>query len=206
MLVLIMWLVKAVEYYFELDLKSLGIYPRNAKSLSGIFFSPFIHGDFKHLAGNTMPIFLLSMAILYFYQKMAYRIIFLSWIFTGIGVWLGGRYSWHIGASGLVYAFFSFLFFSGVLSKDRKLISISLLIIFLYGGLIWGVLPTNKNISWESHLFGFIIGFILAYFFGKEYLFFEPKVIAPEIEDFIDINSTHDKELEIKYWYEDNSE
>ncbi len=205
-LVLSMWLVKFIEYYYVLDFKYFGIYPRDIKTLPGIFFSPFIHGDFKHLLGNSMPIFLLSAAILFFYRKMAYQIIFLSWILTGTSVWLGGRYSYHIGASGLVYAFFSFLFFSGVLNKERKLISISLLVIFLYGGLIWGVLPTNSNISWESHLFGFAIGFILAYFFGKEYLYSEPKITYSQPEDYIEKSSTHDLEYEIRYWFNDKPE
>jgi membrane associated rhomboid family serine protease len=196
-----MWLVKAFEYFSKIDLIFLGIFPRDVNSLSGIFTSPFIHGDFNHLISNTMPIFFLSLAIQYFYRKLAYRIIFLTWIFVGLSVWLGGRYSWHIGASGLVYAFASFLFFSGILSKDRKLIAVSLLIIFLYGGLIWGILPTNTNISWESHLYGFVIGFILAFFLGKEYLTSTIKSNIPEIEDFSERNYTFEKDYEINYWY-----
>lgn len=196
-----MWLVKAFEYFSKIDLIFLGIFPRDVNSLSGIFTSPFIHGDFNHLISNTMPIFFLSVAIQYFYRKLAYRIIFLTWIFVGISVWLGGRYSWHIGASGLVYAFASFLFFSGILSKDRNLIAVSLLTIFLYGGLIWGVLPTNTNISWESHLYGFVIGFILAFFLGKEYLTSTIKSNIPEIEDFSERNYTFEKDYEINYWY-----
>jgi membrane associated rhomboid family serine protease len=198
-----MWLVKFIEYFFELDFSKFGIYPREIGSLSGIFFSPFIHGDFNHLISNTMPFFLLSTAIHYFYRKMAYNIVFLSWILVGFSVWLGGRYSWHIGASGLVYAFASFLFFSGILSKDKRLIAVSLLTSFLYGGMIWGVLPTNTNISWESHLFGFFVGFILAFFLGKEYLYSKEVVIIPEIEDFVEINNTFEKEYEIKYWYDE---
>ena len=203
-LVITMWLIKFIEFYFRKDFKSLGIFPRDINSLSGIFFSPFIHADFKHLIGYTVPIFLLTAAILFFYRKKAYRIIFFLWIFTGTSVWLGGRYSWHIGASGLIYSFSSFLFFSGILSKERKLISISLLIIFLYGGLIWGIIPTNGNISWESHLFGFLVGFILAYFLGKEYIDKELENVSTNNEEFVDINCTHQKEYEIKYWFEDS--
>jgi len=196
-----MWFVKFIEYFFEMDFSKFGIYPRESASLSGIFLSPFIHGDFNHLISNTMPFFLLSAAIHYFYRRMAYNIIFTTWVLVGFSVWLGGRYSYHIGASGLVYAFASFLFFSGILSKDRNLISVSLLTIFLYGGLIWGVLPTNSNISWESHLFGFLIGFILAFFIGKEYLYSNEVKKITEIEDFVEINNTFEKEYEIKYWY-----
>jgi membrane associated rhomboid family serine protease len=199
-----MWLVKVIEYYFDMDLKKLGIYPRNFESLPGIFFTPFIHGDFKHLINNSMPIFLLMTAINYFYKKRSKQIIFLSWIFTGFSVWLGGRYAWHIGASGLIYAFFSFLFFSGILSKDRRLIAISLLIIFLYGGLIWGIFPTTGNISWESHLYGFFVGFILSFYLGKE---FDTDLInkLPDVkEDFSETSSTHQNEYDCNYFFEDN--
>jgi membrane associated rhomboid family serine protease len=201
-----MWIVKVVEYYFNLDFKSFGIYPRDTSSLSGIFFSPFIHADFNHLLSNSMPLFLLCAAILFFYKRMAFQIIFISWILTGTSVWLGGRYSWHIGASGLVYAFASFLFFSGILSKNRQLIAISLLVIFLYGGLIWGVLPGNAGISWESHLYGFAVGFILAYFYGKEFQKTEAIESVSELEDFTEVDCTHNKELDVKYFYKEESD
>lgn len=204
-IVIIMWLVKAVEYYFEMDFKALGIYPRNTQSLSGILTSPFIHADFNHLISNSTPLFVLSTAIFYFYRGHAFRIVLILWLLTGGSVWLGGRYSWHIGASGLVYAFSSFLFFSGILSKDRRFIAISLLIIFLYGSLVWGVFPTNGNISWESHLFGFCLGFIIAYFYGKDYISNEPQLKTTEIEDYVDINITYEKEYKIKYHYNDET-
>lgn len=194
-----MWLSKLAEFYFDIDFKTFGIFPRKTESLKGIFFSPFVHGSFKHLISNTVPFFLLSSAVIYFYRKLAYRIIFFSWILTGTAVWLGGRYSWHIGASGLVYAFASFLFFAGILNKERRLIAVSLLVIFLYGGLIWGVFPGEEGISWESHLFGFLSGFIFAFFYGKDYL---SEIVVENNnnpEDFSDISSSH--KLNIKYFY-----
>lgn len=199
LLIVLMWFSKLAEYYFDIDFSGFGIFPRNSEGLKGIIFSPFVHGSFKHLMSNTIPFFLLSSAIFYFYRTKAYRIILFSWILTGFEVWLGARPSWHIGASGLVYAFFSFLFFSGILSKERRMIALSLLIVFLYGGLIWGIFPGEKEISWESHLFGFLNGFIFAYFFGKEYLYSEytPKVKIPE--DFSEYSSSVD--IEIEYWY-----
>ncbi len=200
-MVLVMWFLKAIEYFFDLDLRTLGIFPRNTESLKGIFFSPFIHGSFDHLISNTVPFLLLGTAIFYFYRKMAYRIIFFSWILTGVAVWIGGRYSWHIGASGLVYAFASFLFFAGILNKERQLIAISLLVIFLYGGLIWGILPGQEGISWESHLFGFLSGFMFAFFYGKEGFRSADDSNAKETEDFIDVSSSHN--IDFDYFYND---
>jgi membrane associated rhomboid family serine protease len=200
-MVLVMWFLKTIEYYFDLDFRTLGIFPRKTESLKGIFFSPFIHGSFDHLISNTVPFLLLGTAIFYFYSRLAYRIIFFSWILTGMAVWIGGRYSWHIGASGLVYAFASFLFFAGILNKERQLIAISLLVIFLYGGLIWGVLPGQKGISWESHLFGFLSGFIFAYFYGKDGFRSTNDSPTREVEDFIDFSSSHN--IDFDYFYKD---
>lgn len=196
-----MWLLKAAEYYFDLDFSTLGIFPRKTESLKGIFFSPFIHGSFDHLISNTVPFFLLATAIFYFYRSMAWRIIFFSWFLTGMAVWIGGRYSWHIGASGLVYAFASFLFFAGVLNKERQLIAVSLLVSFLYGGIIWGVLPGREGISWESHLFGFLSGFVFAYFYGKEDIYLPENKPITEIEDFSETSSSH--KIETRYFYKE---
>jgi membrane associated rhomboid family serine protease len=100
--------------------------------------------------------------LFYFYRPVAFRVFFLTWIITGILVWLGGRSSYHIGASGLIYGFASFLFFSGIIRNNINLMAISLLVVFLYGGLVWGILPYDYKISWESHLFGALTGLALA--------------------------------------------
>ncbi len=201
-MVLIMWLLKTAEYYFNFDFRTLGIFPRKTESLKGIFFSPFIHGSFDHLISNTAPFFLLATAIFYFYRRMAWRIIFFSWFLTGMAVWIGGRYSWHIGASGLVYAFASFLFFAGILNKERQLIAISLLVAFLYGGIIWGVFPGRKGVSWESHLFGFLSGFVFAYYYGKEGFYLAENEMVIEAEDFSETSVSH--KIETSYFYKED--
>lgn len=94
-----------------------------------------------------------------------------SWTFflTGILVWFGGREAWHIGASGLVYGLASFLFFSGIIRKYFRLVALSLLVVFLYGEMVWGIFPgVYKNVSWESHMLGFISGILLAIVYRKE--------------------------------------
>ena len=167
--VFLMWLVKICEILFEVDLSSLGIYPLSFKGLPGIFFSPFIHDDFTHLFNNSLPLLLLSVALFYFYSEIALKVFAWTYIFTGILVWLGGREAWHIGASGLVYGLASFLFFSGIIRKYYRLIALSLLVVFLYGEMVWGIFPgIYKNISWESHMLGFFSGIVLAIWYRKE--------------------------------------
>lgn len=167
--VFFMWLVKIVEVLFELDLTRLGIFPLTLKGLPGIILSPFVHADFNHLFNNSLPLFLLATALFYFYSEIAVNITLWTWLLTGLSVWLAGRTSWHIGASGLVYGLASFLFFSGIIRKYFRLIALSLLIVFLYGSMVWGIFPeVYKNVSWESHMLGFISGIILAIAYRKK--------------------------------------
>jgi membrane associated rhomboid family serine protease len=165
----LMWLVKISEVLFDINFSSLGIYPLTAKGLAGILFSPFIHADFNHLFNNSLPFFFLATALFYFYSEVALKVFGWTYFLTGIFVWLAGREAWHIGASGLVYGLASFLFFSGILRKHFRLIALSLLIVFLYGSMVWGIFPdVYKNVSWESHMLGFFSGLILALWYRNE--------------------------------------
>jgi len=167
--VFFMWLVKIIEILFEIDLSGFGIYPLTLKGVPGIFFSPFIHADFNHLFSNSLPLFLLGVALFYFYSDVALKVFILTFFLTGILVWVAGRDAWHIGASGLVYGLASFLFFSGIIRRYFRLIALSLLIVFLYGSMVWGLFPgVYKNVSWESHMLGFFSGVVLAIWFRKE--------------------------------------
>jgi len=167
--VFFMWLVKIIEILFEIDLSGFGIYPLTLKGVPGIFFSPFIHADFNHLFSNSLPLFLLGVALFYFYSDVALKVFILTFFLTGILFWVAGRDAWHIGASGLVYGLASFLFFSGIIRRYFRLIALSLLIVFLYGSMVWGLFPgVYKNVSWESHMLGFFSGVVLAIWFRKE--------------------------------------
>jgi membrane associated rhomboid family serine protease len=152
---------------FDIYPYKLGILPRNISGLIGILTSPFIHGGFSHLISNTAPLVLTGLGIFYFYPKSAYKVFVIVYLGTGILVWLLARGVYHIGASGIIYGFVSFLFFSGIFRKDSRSIALALVVIFLYGGLIWGVLPVEKGVSWESHLFGAVVGAISAFIFRK---------------------------------------
>lgn len=166
--ILIIWFLKIIEFILDSDFSEFGIYPHKIQGLIGIVTSPLIHKDFHHLAANTIPFYTLAVGVFYFYNKIAYKIFFLLYFFSGLWVWFGAREAYHIGASGIIYGLSSFLFFSGVFKNDVRLLAISLLVVFLYGSMIWGVLPFDTKISWESHLAGMIAGFILAYYFRHQ--------------------------------------
>jgi membrane associated rhomboid family serine protease len=164
----LLWFVKFTEFGLEADFAHFGIYPSELKGLPGIITAPLVHADIKHLIDNSVPVLVLSVAIFYFYREIAYKIFFIIYFVTGFLVWIAGREAYHIGASGLIYGFAAFLFLSGVLRKNTNLLSISLLVIFLYGSLIWGILPYDYTISWESHLMGGLTGFFMAIIYKNE--------------------------------------
>lgn len=165
---LLIWLVKVVEVIEGADWYHLGIFPGKISGLKGVLFSPLIHSNFSHLVNNSVPFLVLLTAIFYFYQKVAWRVFFYSYLITGLLVWTLARPSYHIGASGLVYSFAAFLFVSGIIRRNINLMAISLLVIFLYGSMIWGIFPYLPDMSWESHLIGFTIGAVLAIIFRHE--------------------------------------
>jgi membrane associated rhomboid family serine protease len=166
--VLIIWLVFWYEIRFGQNFTSLGIYPQKLKGLVGVVLSPFIHGDIKHLYHNTIPLFILSAALFYFYRPIAWKVIGLGILLSGIMTWSFARPAYHIGASGLIYVLFSFTFFKGIFAKHYRLIALSLLVIFLYGSLVMYALPIEDSISWEGHLSGLITGLIFALIFRRE--------------------------------------
>ncbi len=156
--ILLIWGVFWVEVKFE-DLTQYGIYPRTLSGLRGVVFSPFLHGSLEHLYNNSIPLFLLIAAMRYFYRKQALQIIVYGVVVSGLITWLIARQSYHIGASGLLYVLVSFIFFKGIQTGYYRLVALSLLIVMLYGGMIWYVFPgADEGISWEGHLAGFLTG------------------------------------------------
>ncbi|WP_223549416.1 rhomboid family intramembrane serine protease [Aestuariivivens sp. NBU2969] len=166
--VLTIWLVFWFEVRFGFNFSKYGIYPQTLKGLRGVLLSPFIHGNIQHLYHNTIPLFVLSAAMFYFYRAITWKVILWGILFSGLLTWYIGRPSYHIGASGLIYVLISFTFFKGIFAKHFRLIALSLLIVFLYGSMIWYTLPIEEGISWEGHLSGLIVGLAFALFFRKE--------------------------------------
>ena len=164
-LVAMLWFIKLMEYEYGFDFSNWGLLPRDIKGLRGILFSPMIHGNFEHLAANTFPLMVLTFSLFFFYRKSPFTMFGLIYLFSGIFLWLGGREALHIGASGIIYGLAAFLFLSGVLSRHTGLLTISLVVALLYGGLFWGIFPIKPEISWEGHLWGAISGLALALLF-----------------------------------------
>ena len=166
-MVSVLWIIHLISWVGEMDLAFLGVYPRTAKGLLGILTSPLIHGSWEHLASNSAPLLVLLTGLFVFFRKESPSVLWVSYLAPGLWVWVAGRASYHIGASGMVYALVFFAFFSGVFRKDVRSIALSLIVAFLYGGLIWGVFPIQPGVSWEGHLFGGIAGVVLAWYFRK---------------------------------------
>ncbi len=163
----ILYAIKILEVGMDWDFTKLGVYPLEKRGVFGIFAHPLVHSGFKHLFANTVPLLFLSWCLFYFYRDLAAFIFFFLWIAGGVLTFLIGQPGWHVGASGLIYGLAFFLFFSGLIRKHVPLIAISLLVTFLYGGLVWNMFPqfARENISWEGHLSGAIAGSIAALLF-----------------------------------------
>ncbi len=194
--VIILWIIKLIEFIFHLSLSVGGMIPRNFSSLPAILSMPLLHANFAHLISNSGPIIILGGFIFYFYREIAWKVILWIYGLSGLWLWLGGRDGVHIGASALVYGFAAFLFFSGVFKRSTTLLTVSLVIIFLYGSMIWGFFPEffpGENISWEGHLFGFIAGLLMAVYYRHQ---------GPETKHY-HWDEDDDTDAEDAYWKSD---
>ncbi|MCK0160645.1 rhomboid family intramembrane serine protease [Allomuricauda sp. F6463D] len=216
--VLSIWTVFWIEIQFSVNLNDYGIYPRRLSGLKGVLFSPFIHGSLSHLYNNTIPLAVLMAFLVYFYRSAALKVLLLGTLVSGLLTWAIARPSYHIGASGVIYLLASFIFFKGVLAKNYRLVALSLVVVFIYGSMIWYIFPVKDGISWEGHLAGFLTGLVLA---------FVTRVRVPEVRkydweledynedndpflkhfdengNFIEISSEEktEEQIEIKYHY-----
>lgn len=163
----VIWSVFIIDEAFGLRLGQYGLRPGSIPGLIGVITAPLLHANFQHILSNTLPMLISLTAILYLYPNSALRVIPLVWIGSGALSWLIGRPNLHIGASGLIYGLLAFVFISGILRRDLRSVSVSLLVGFLYGSMVWGVLPTRPHMSWEMHLSGALIGVMLAFVFQK---------------------------------------
>lgn len=168
-IILIMWVVHFVKIATDTDITHWGVYPRTISGAKGILMSPFIHGDFSHLISNTIPMFVLGLIVFLFYRKVAVVSFILIYILTGFSVWLfSSSMAYHIGASGVVYGLLSFVFWSGIFRQNIRAIVLALVVLVLYSGYFFGVLPDQEGVSWESHLFGAIVGIVISFIFKSE--------------------------------------
>jgi membrane associated rhomboid family serine protease len=160
--VVVLWLIYLANVGLDLEPEWSGIRPRQLAGLLGIVFAPLVHASFAHLVANSPPLLVLGTGMLFLYPNSALRVLPAIYLGTGVVVWLFGRESVHFGASGLVYGLASHVFVAGLLRGDRRAIATSLVVCFMYGSLVWGVLPIELGVSWETHLAAALIGAALA--------------------------------------------
>lgn len=163
--VLLLWSIHIISWVTGYSFAHYGIYPREVYGLLGILTAPLVHGDFQHLFSNSFPFFVLTGLIHYFYKRVAIPSFALIYILTGFTVWMFARPVYHIGASGVVYGLISFILFSGIFRRNMKSIALALSITVLYSGYFYGLVPLKEGVSWESHLFGALVGILIAYIF-----------------------------------------
>ncbi len=162
--VIVLWTIELANSLMNNTLNNLGIRPRNILGLQGILFAPFLHGSWRHLISNTFPLVILSWLIMARDRSEWITVTVLTAIASGVGTWLfGGAATVHIGASGVVFGYFGFLVARAYFERSLGSIAISLLVLALFGGMIWGILPVQVGISWEGHLFGLLGGIAAAW-------------------------------------------
>jgi len=194
------WSVFLADTYLHLNLYQLGVSPRTISGLKGILFAPLIHADWNHILNNSLPVFILSSMIFYFYKPIAWPVILWTYVISGFWLWVGGRnndvvVNYHFGASTLIYAFSTFLFFSGVFRKHKQLMVVSAMVVFLYGSITYGIFPLDRSVSWEGHLFGAVSGILVAFSYRKE----GPQEVQynwPNPEEEPDLEGEYHRQLE----------
>ncbi len=165
--VVLLWVVALLDWGLGLELTRFGVDPSSLSGLAGVLVAPLLHGDFPHLISNSLPLLVLATGMLYLYPQSSFKVIPAVYLGPGFAVWLFGRPLLHIGASGLIYGLAIYILISGVIRRDTRAVSASMLVFFLYGTLLWGLLPSHSSISWETHLIAALIGLVLAVFFRR---------------------------------------
>ena len=160
--VALIWLIDIVNWALDLELQRFGVRPRQFAGLPGILLAPLLHGGPVHLIANSLPLLVLGTGMLYLYPNSAVKVLPAVYLGPGIAVWLFAGGGVHVGSSGLVYGLVSYVFVAGLIRLDRRAIAASLLVSFLYGSMVWGVLPIQPGVSWQTHLAAALIGLALA--------------------------------------------
>lgn len=165
LLVGVLWIIHVGLLFLGIDNGQFGVFPRRLFGLRGILTSPFVHGGFQHLINNSAPLLVLTTMILFFYRRIAWQSIGIIYFLAGILLWIFGRSVFHIGASGVIYGLAAFVLWNGIFRRNIRAIALSVIVVFLYGGMFYGVLPIKEGVSWEGHLLGAIAGVLVSFFF-----------------------------------------
>jgi membrane associated rhomboid family serine protease len=190
MAVSLLWVIHIWQMLDGFDPGMYGIMSRRLWGLRGIVTGPLVHGSWKHLMSNSVPLFVLTFLSLYFYRKVAMQAFWLIYFLTNSAVWLFARPVSHIGASGLVYGLVAFIFWTGIFRRSLRSIVLAGIVMLLYSGMFMGILPEQEGISWESHLLGSIAGIFVAFMFKSE---LEEDEVKNQPDPFLDDVDTEKK-------------
>lgn len=161
------WAVEAVNLVLGHGLTVWGILPRSLGGIVGIPLAPFIHASFLHALSNTLPLLILGGLTLTAGERRFWSITVGIVVLSGLLVWLFARGAYHVGASGLIFGYFGALLARAFVERNVVSVIVATGVVVLYGGLIWGVLPTRSHISFEAHLFGLVAGIVVVWFGGR---------------------------------------
>ncbi len=198
------WMIYLLEIGLDIRLAEFGLRPREISQWFGVLTMPFLHGDFEHIIANTTSFLVLGSLLFYFYNDDAISIFVWIYFLSGIFTWIIATGNIHIGASAMIYGFAGYIFTAGVLSKNVRHMAISLIIVFMYGSMIWGLFPQNNNVSWEGHLGGFIAGIGLAFIYRPAKPIEEEDTVFSEFDEYCDCTESDD--VEINYFYNKDDE
>ena len=180
----VIFVIHLLQAILNLDLRRLGVFPRELDGLPGILTGPLIHGSWEHLFSNSVSFIMLGAVLFWFYPRIALRSIIWLYLLSGFGIWISGQpFSYHIGASGIVYGMVSLVFWSGVFRRNVKSIVLALIILVMYAGFFEGIVPGKEGISWEGHLSGAIAGILLAFVYRRDV---EEDEVVPEVEEEVE--------------------
>lgn len=163
----LLWFIQLADGYLGLELGRFGLRPRDPAGLLGVVTAPLLHGSYEHIFSNTAPLIVALTTLLYLYPNAALRALPMLWFGSGLLAWFIGRPSLHIGASGFIYGMLAFVFVSGLMRQDFRSVGVSLFVWFMYGSMVWGILPIRPHMSWEMHLSGAILGVIMAVLYRR---------------------------------------
>jgi len=169
-----------IVYFFPLPLH--GVYPHTIEGLWGIITAPLLHASIEHLFNNLFSLFILLFILFLHFSPVSWQILLISYLLPGFFTWFLGREAYHVGSSGMVYALTTYIFFTGFLVANYSLVALSFLVIFLHTGFLWGMFPLQQDISWETHLGGFITGLLSSVLFLKKIKNYYPEPIDDEKE------------------------
>lgn len=162
LLAAVMWVVEIIDLIPGTNLDRWGIQPRELAGLVGIVTMPFLHDGFGHLLSNTLPFVILGSIVAASGLVRFFTVAAIVTVVSGVGTWLfGPDHTVHIGASALVFGFLTYLLARGFFERKALYLGVGVVVLFLYGGVLWGVLP-RPGISWQGHLFGAIGGVVAA--------------------------------------------